>query len=77
MGFNDYDDDFYANTEDDPDFYDVMDGFDGEDSGGDDEDDEDGSSYYDDSMDGDTDSALGSCGWGTDEYYGFYGDEDA
>lgn len=72
MGFNDYDDDFYANTEHDPDFYDVVDGFDG-----DEPDDEDDSSYYDDSMDGDTDSALGSCGWGTDEYYGFYGDDDA
>jgi hypothetical protein len=29
---------------------------------------------YDDSMDGDHDSAMTSCGWGTDEDYGFYGD---
>lgn len=40
-----------------------------------DEDDIDGT--YDDSMDGDTDSALGSVGWGTDEYYGHYDDIDA
>lgn len=64
MGFNDYDDDFYRNTEDNPDFYDTVN-------------DEDGYDDYDDSMDGDTDSALGSCGWGTDEYYGDYGYEDA
>lgn len=32
---------------------------------------------YDDSMDGDHDSALASVGWGTDENYGYYGgDED-
>lgn len=31
---------------------------------------------YDDSMDGDHDSAMTSCGWGTDEDYGFYGDCD-
>lgn len=29
-----------------------------------------------DDMDGDHDSAMTSCGWGTDEDYGFYGDED-
>lgn len=29
---------------------------------------------YDDSMDGDHDSAMTSCGWGTDEDYGNYGD---
>lgn len=28
----------------------------------------------DDSMDGDHDSAMTSCGWGTDEDYGHYGD---
>ncbi len=27
---------------------------------------------YDDSMDGDHDSAMASCGWGTDEDYGCY-----
>jgi hypothetical protein len=26
-------------------------------------------------MDGDHDSAMESCGWGTDEDYGYYGDE--
>jgi len=29
---------------------------------------------YDDSMDGDHDSALASAGWGTDEDYGYYGE---
>ena len=31
--------------------------------------------YYDDSMDGDHDSAMESAGWGTDEDYGYYGDD--
>lgn len=31
---------------------------------------------YDDSMDGDHDSAMTSCGWGTDEDYGHYSDYD-
>jgi len=31
---------------------------------------------YDDSMDGDHESALASCGWGTDEDYGDYGGGD-
>ena len=30
---------------------------------------------YDDSMDGDAGSALASAGFGTDEDYGYYGDE--
>ena len=30
---------------------------------------------YDDSMDGDHDSAMTSAGWGTDEDYGYYGDD--
>lgn len=30
---------------------------------------------YDDSMDGDHDSAMQSAGWGTDEDYGHYGDD--
>lgn len=30
---------------------------------------------YDDSMDGDFDSAMASAGYGTDEDYGSYGDE--
>lgn len=32
---------------------------------------------YDDSMDGDAESALSSAGWGTDEDYGYYGDVDS
>lgn len=31
--------------------------------------DEDDYDSYDDSMDGDAESAFGSCGWGVDEYY--------
>ena len=31
--------------------------------------------YHDDSMDGDHNSAMTSCGWGTDEDYGSYGDD--
>lgn len=72
MGFNDYDDDFYNNTEHDPDFYDVVDGFDGDEP----DDDEDDASYYDDSMDGDHDSAMRDAGYGTNEDYGFFGGED-
>lgn len=30
---------------------------------------------YDDSMDGDLESGLSSAGWGTDEDYGYYGDD--
>ena len=30
---------------------------------------------YDESMDGDFDSAMASAGFGTDEDYGYYGDE--
>jgi len=30
----------------------------------------------DESMDGDHDSAMASAGWGTDEDYGYYGDEE-
>lgn len=47
--------------------YDYHDSFYGEDSQFDDDD-------YDDSMDGDHDSAMESAGWGTDEDYGYYGD---
>jgi hypothetical protein len=41
---------------------------------------EDDANYDDDndfneSMDGDHDSAMTSCGWGTDEDYGSYGDD--
>lgn len=34
--------------------------------------DDDDGDRYDDSMDGDAESALASCGWGTDEDYGGY-----
>ena len=30
--------------------------------------------YYDESMDGDFDSAMASAGYGTDEDYGYYGE---
>jgi hypothetical protein len=30
---------------------------------------------YDDSMDGDHESGLSSAGWGTDEDYGYYGED--
>lgn len=30
---------------------------------------------YDDSMDGDHDSGMTSAGWGTDEDYGYYGED--
>lgn len=36
---------------------------------------DDGQYDYDDSMDGDFDSAMASAGFGTDEDYGYYGDE--
>lgn len=31
---------------------------------------------FDESMDGDHDSAMTSCGWGTDEDYGYYGEDE-
>ena len=33
--------------------------------------------YHDESMDGDHDSAMTSCGWGTDEDYGHFCDDEA
>jgi len=36
---------------------------------------EEGFDKYDDSMDGDFDSGMASAGFGTDEDYGYYGDE--
>ena len=32
--------------------------------------------FFDESMDGDHDSAMESAGWGTDEDYGYFGGED-
>ncbi len=37
--------------------------------------DEDWDDSYDDSMDGDFDSAMRDAGWGTDEDYGYYGED--
>lgn len=64
----DYDDhdDFYGETMDYDDYNDDAD-YDDENSGEVDWD-------YDDDMDGDHDSAMTSCGWGTDEDYGYYDD---
>ena len=36
---------------------------------------EDEDDSFDDSMDGDAESAFESCGWGSDESYGYYGDD--
>lgn len=44
---------------------------------GDEDEDNEVSSFEDDCpMDGDAESALASCGWGTDEDYGDYGGDD-
>ena len=62
---NSYEDDdmFDANYDDFNDFYpEEIDGEELENS-------------WNDSMDGDHDSAMESCGWGTDEDYGYYGDD--
>lgn len=37
--------------------------------------DDDLNNDYDDSMDGDHDSAMESAGWGTDEDYGYFGED--
>lgn len=42
----------------------------------DDDDWDDDDEYYDDSMDGDWDSGMRDAGWGTDEDYGYYGEND-
>jgi hypothetical protein len=39
-------------------------------------DEQENESTIDESMDGDHDSAMASAGWGTDEDYGYYGDEE-
>lgn len=64
--YDDYND-FYGESMDYSDYNDEVFEMDGEECGH-----EDG---YDDSMDGDHDSAMTSCGWGTDEDYGYYGDD--
>ncbi len=40
-----------------------------------DEDEDEFDDYYDDSMDGDHDSGMTSAGWGTDEDYGYFGED--
>jgi len=60
---NSYEDDMDYNYDYSDDFY------------GDDEDFEDNDYDYDDSMDGDHDSGMTSAGWGTDEDYGYYGED--
>jgi hypothetical protein len=66
MAYN-YDDhdDFYQECEDYNDYY-------IEENNADEDEDVDS---FDDSMDGDHESGLASCGWGTDEDYGYYGDD--
>jgi hypothetical protein len=54
--------------------YDDYNDFYGESVDYDDYNDEAGDDSYDDSMDGDHDSAMESAGWGTDEDYGYFGD---
>lgn len=41
----------------------------------DDDDYDDYDDYHDDGMDGDWDSGMTSAGWGTDEDYGYYGED--
>lgn len=72
---NSYEDDM--NYDDYNDFYGEVDADDLE-NGWDDDENSGEVDWYDDvddSMDGDHDSAMESCGWGTDEDYGYYGDD--
>ena len=46
-----------------------------DDDGWDEEEDDVWCDEYDDSMDGDFDSAMRDAGWGTDEDYGYYGED--
>ena len=55
--------------------YDDYNDFYGESVDYDDYNDEAGDDSYDDSMDGDHESALASAGWGTDEDYGYFGED--
>lgn len=61
----DYHDDFYGE-----DWNDVI-----EDNMVEEEDDDVWGDSYDDSMDGDWDSGMRDAGWGTDEDYGYYGED--
>jgi hypothetical protein len=55
--------------------YDDYNDFYGESVDYDDYNDEAGDDSYDDSMDGDHESGLASAGWGTDEDYGYFGED--
>jgi hypothetical protein len=70
MNYDDYDD-FYGEGVDYSDYNDERD-YDDENSG-----EMDWYDGFDDSMDGDAESAFGFCGWGVDEYYreDFHGDD--
>lgn len=71
--YEDFDMDHDTNYDDHNDFYgEAMDYSDYNDN---DDMENDWDDSYDDSMDGDHDSAMESCGWGTDEDYGYYGDD--
>ena len=66
---NSYEDDMYdidANSDDHDDFYS---------NDADPDGDGDYDPDYNDMMDGDHDSAMESAGWGTDEDYGYYGED--
>jgi hypothetical protein len=67
MNYDDYND-FYGENVD---YSDYNDDRDCEDNSGE----IDWHDEIDDSMDGDTESALASAGWGTDEDYGYYGED--
>jgi hypothetical protein len=58
----------HDNIETDPDILDEAWGYE-------DNDDWDDDYEYDDDMDGDWDSGMTSAGWGTDEDYGYYGED--
>lgn len=77
MDFN-YDDhdSFYGDYRDDL-THEELDAMWDEDSASYDENEEDDvwDDSYDDSMDGDFDSAMRDVGWGTDEDYGYYGED--
>jgi hypothetical protein len=76
--YDDYND-FYREDEIDSDWQEIRDAHDGTAEYRDDLDpdelDDAWNDDYDDSMDGDFDSAMRDAGWGTDEDYGYYGED--
>ena len=76
--YDDYND-FYREDEIDSDWQEIRDVHDGTAEYRDDLDpdelDDAWNDDYDDSMDGDFDSAMRDAGWGTDEDYGYYGED--